>query len=57
VREGVPFREAHGRVAARVAAGERFASPTAEEAAAARQPRDALAEQVRRARAALAGDM
>ncbi len=36
VREGVPFREAHERVAGRIAAGERFASPTAAEAVAAR---------------------
>ena len=36
VREGVPFREAHERVARRIAAGERFASPTAAEAIAAR---------------------
>ncbi len=28
VREGLPFREAHDRVAGRVAAGERFAEPT-----------------------------
>ena len=28
VREGVPFREAHAQVAARVAAGERFGEPT-----------------------------
>ena len=35
VRDGVPFREAHRQVAARVAAGERFDSPTAVEAAAA----------------------
>lgn len=36
VREGVPFREAHDRVAGRVAAGERFAEPTPEAAVAAR---------------------
>jgi len=36
VREGVPFREAHDRVAGRVAAGERFADPTPEAAVAAR---------------------
>jgi argininosuccinate lyase len=53
VRDGVPFREAHRRVAAAVAAGERFASPTAEEAAAARQPPAALRAQLLRARAAL----
>ena len=57
VREGVAFREAHWRVAEQVAAGERFSSPTAEEAAAARQPPEALAEQLARARAALAGEM
>ena len=39
VREGVPFREAHAQVAARVAAGERFAEPSAAEAAAARGSR------------------
>jgi argininosuccinate lyase len=53
VRDGVPFREAHQRVAARVAAGERLAAPTAEEAAAARQPPAALAAQLARVRAAL----
>jgi argininosuccinate lyase len=37
VRDGVPFREAHERVAGRVAAGERFAAPTAAEAVAARR--------------------
>ncbi len=36
VREGVPFREAHERVAGAIARGERFASPTAAEAIAAR---------------------
>ena len=36
VREGVPFREAHERVASRIAAGERFAEPTAAAALAAR---------------------
>jgi argininosuccinate lyase len=36
VREGVPFREAHDRVAGRVAAGERFAEPTPEAAVVAR---------------------
>ena len=46
VREGVPFREAHRQVAERIAAGERFASPTAAEAAAARQPLDDLAAQL-----------
>jgi argininosuccinate lyase len=53
VRDGVPFREAHRRVAERVAAGERFTEPTAEQAAAARQSPHALAEQLARARAAL----
>ena len=37
VRDGVPFREAHAQVAGRVAAGERFASPTPAEAVAARR--------------------
>jgi argininosuccinate lyase len=55
VRDGVPFREAHRQVAERIAAGERFASPTAAEAAAARQPLDDLAAQLARARAALMG--
>ena len=32
VRDGLPFREAHDRVAGRVAAGERFAEPTPEAA-------------------------
>jgi argininosuccinate lyase len=36
VRGGLPFREAHEQVAGRIAAGERFASPTPEEAVAAR---------------------
>jgi argininosuccinate lyase len=54
VREGVPFREAHAQVAARVAAGERFAEPTAEQAAAARLSRDQLAAQLRDAREAVA---
>ena len=36
VRDGVPFREAHERVAGRVAAGERFGDPTPEAAVAAR---------------------
>ncbi|HEU0195545.1 MAG TPA: argininosuccinate lyase [Gaiellales bacterium] len=53
VRDGMPFREAHRRVAERIAAGERFASPTAAEAAAARQPPEELAEQLSQARAAL----
>jgi argininosuccinate lyase len=54
VREGVPFREAHARVAARVAAGERFAEPTAEQAAAARVSREALSGELRAAREAVA---
>ena len=37
VREGVPFREAHDRVAGRVAAGERLSEPTPAEAVAARR--------------------
>jgi argininosuccinate lyase len=57
VRDGVPFREAHRRVAERVAAGERFSSPTAAEAAAARQSPEALREQLARARTALALEM
>ena len=48
MREGVPFREAHHQVAARVAAGERFGSPTAEEAASARQTPQALGVQLDR---------
>ncbi len=36
VRAGMPFREAHEQVARRIAAGERFLSPTAAEAVAAR---------------------
>jgi argininosuccinate lyase len=36
VRNGVPFREAHEQVAARIAAGERFADPTPAAAIAAR---------------------
>jgi argininosuccinate lyase len=55
VRDGVPFRAAHRQVAERIAAGERFASPTAAEAAAARQSPDDLAAQLVRARAALIG--
>jgi argininosuccinate lyase len=54
VREGVPFREAHGRVAERVAAGERFDRPTAAEAAAGRQSPERLAQQLERARRAVA---
>ena len=53
VQDGTPFRAAHAEVAARVAAGERFASPTAAEAAAARQPLDALHDQLARARSAV----
>ena len=52
VREGVPFREAHRQVGARVAAGERFGSPTAEEASAARQSPEALGDQLDRLAAA-----
>ena len=37
VRGGMPFRDAHTEVAGRIAAGERFDSPTPEEAIAARQ--------------------
>ena len=37
VRGGMPFRDAHTEVATRIAAGERFDSPTPEEAIAARQ--------------------
>ena len=55
VREGVPFREAHARVAERVAAGERFAEPTAEQAAAGRLAPDDLRAQLAEARAAVAG--
>jgi argininosuccinate lyase len=54
VREGVPFREAHSRVAERVAAGERFADPTAERAAAGRLAPDDLRAQLAAARAAVA---
>jgi argininosuccinate lyase len=54
VREGVPFREAHARVASRVAAGERFDEPSAEQAAAARVSPEALAEQLASARRAVA---
>jgi argininosuccinate lyase len=55
VLEGMPFRHAHAEVAGRVAAGERFASPTAAEAAAARLPLEALHVQLARARAAMSG--
>ncbi|MDX6548990.1 MAG: argininosuccinate lyase, partial [Gaiellales bacterium] len=54
VREGVPFREAHGRVAERVAAGERFDRPTAAAAAAGRQSPERLAQQLERARRVVA---
>jgi argininosuccinate lyase len=53
VRDGVPFRHAHAEVAARVAAGERFDSPAAADAAAARQPLAALHAQLARARSAV----
>ena len=53
VKDGVPFRHAHAEVAARVAAGERFDSPTAADAATARQPRAALQAQLARARSAV----
>jgi argininosuccinate lyase len=36
VRQGLPFRDAHAQVGARVAAGERFSDPTPEAAVAAR---------------------
>ena len=39
VRAGVPFREAHAQVAGRIARGERFSSPSAAEAVAARRGR------------------
>jgi argininosuccinate lyase len=55
VREGVPFREAHAQVAARVAAGERFDQPTAADAAAARTSPEELAAQLAAARAVVAG--
>ncbi|HEY8860081.1 MAG TPA: argininosuccinate lyase [Gaiellales bacterium] len=55
VQEGMPFRAAHAEVAGRVAAGERFDSPTAAEAAAARQPLEALHDQLARARSAVSG--
>ena len=57
VRDGTPFREAHRSVARRVASGERFARPTAEQAAAARQPLERLGEQLEQVRAALARDV
>ena len=55
VQGGMPFRHAHAEVAGRVAAGERFDSPTAAEAAAARQPLAALHAQLARARSAVSG--
>jgi len=54
VRGGMPFRQAHAEVAARVAAGERFSEPTAEEAAGARQSPEDLAGQLARASEAVA---
>ena len=53
VRGGMPFRDAHGTVAARVAAGERFAAPTAREAAERRLAPGALVGQLERLRAVL----
>jgi argininosuccinate lyase len=53
VLAGMPFRHAHAEVAARVAAGERFDSPTAAEAAAGRQSLEALHAQLGRARSAV----
>jgi argininosuccinate lyase len=53
VLEGMPFRHAHAEVAARVAAGERFDSPTAAAAASGRQSLQALHDQLRRARTAV----
>ncbi len=56
VREGMPFPSRPRRaVAGRVAAGERFDSPGAGEAAAARQPLEALHDQLARARSAVSG--
>jgi argininosuccinate lyase len=55
VRGGMPFRQAHAEVGGRVAAGERFAEPTAEDAAGARQSPEALADQLARARQAVDG--
>jgi argininosuccinate lyase len=65
VAQGLPFREAHEQVAARVAAGERFTEPSAAEAVAARagpgmpgryrEQLDELDRRCRRMRAA-AGD-
>jgi argininosuccinate lyase len=53
VRSGMPFRDAHGAVAARVAGGERFAAPTAAEAAAARLAPAALDDALDRLAAAI----
>jgi argininosuccinate lyase len=53
VLQGMPFRHAHAEVAARVAAGERFDSPTAAEAASGRQSLEALHAQLERARSAV----
>ena len=53
VLAGTPFRHAHAEVASRVAAGERFDSPTAAEAASGRQSLDALHAQLVRARSAV----
>ncbi len=50
VQGGTPFREAHAAVARRVAEGERFSEPTAQAAAAARQPAQALHAQLATAR-------
>jgi argininosuccinate lyase len=53
VQQGMPFRAAHAEVAVRVASGERFDSPTAAEAAGARQPLEVLHGQLVRARSAV----
>jgi argininosuccinate lyase len=55
VTEGMPFRRAHEQVAARVAAGERFAEPSGEEAASRRNPPEQLAAQLDRLAATLGG--
>jgi argininosuccinate lyase len=54
VRDGVPFREAHTRVARRVAEGERFSEPTPAQAAAARLSPEDLTLQLAGARDAVA---
>jgi argininosuccinate lyase len=54
VRDGVPFREAHTRVARRVAEGERFSEPTPAQAAAARLSPEDLTLQLADARDAVA---